>query len=259
VPVLTLPQIENWIGSAFWPFLRIGACLMVAPVFGASYVPPRIRIVLAGAVTLVALPMLPPLQNMTVLSGDGVITTVEQMLIGVALGFALQLMFDALTLGGQILANGMGLGFAFNIDPLRSVEPPALGQFYTLLGTLVFLALDGHIALIDTLVSSFRGLPVGPNGLSAAALHSLANWGDELFLGALRVALPGMTAMLVVNLAFGVTSRAAPALNLFAVGFPITLVFGFVIVLMGLPGIQTVLTDLLSSAFGFMRMLTGGA
>jgi flagellar biosynthetic protein FliR len=139
------------------------------------------------------------------------------------------------------------------------VETPALGQFYTLLGTLVFLALDGHIALIETLISSFRGLPVGPSGLSAQALHSLANWGDELFLGALRIALPGMTALLVVNLAFGVTSRSAPALNLFAVGFPITLVFGFVIVLMGLPGIQGVLTDLLAAAFGFMRMLVGGA
>lgn len=259
MPVLTFPQIESWIGSAFWPFLRIGACLMVAPMFGASYVPPRIRIVLAGAMTLVALPMIPHAQAMTVLSADGVITTVEQIVIGVALGFALQLMFDALTLGGQILANGMGLGFAFNIDPLRGVTTPALGQFYTLLGILVFLALDGHIALIETLISSFRGLPVGPSGLSAQALHSLADWGDEMFLGALRVALPGMTAMLVINLAFGVTSRAAPALNLFAVGFPVTLIFGFVIVLLGLPGIQTVLTDLLSAAFQFMRMLVGGA
>lgn len=259
MPVLTFPQIESWIGSAFWPFLRIGACLMVAPMFGASYVPPRIRIVLAGAMTLVALPMIPHAEAMTVLSADGVITTVEQIVIGVALGFALQLMFDALTLGGQILANGMGLGFAFNIDPLRGVTTPALGQFYTLLGILVFLALDGHIALIETLISSFRGLPVGPSGLSAQALHSLADWGDEMFLGALRVALPGMTAMLVINLAFGVTSRAAPALNLFAVGFPVTLIFGFVIVLLGLPGIQTVLTDLLSAAFQFMRMLVGGA
>jgi flagellar biosynthetic protein FliR len=258
VPVLTYAQIEGWIGSAFWPFLRIGACLMVAPMFGASYVPPRIRIVLAAAMTLVALPMIAHPQGMSVLSADGVITTVEQIVIGVALGFALQLMFDALALGGQILANGMGLGFAFNIDPLRGVTTPALGQFYTLLGTLVFLALDGHIALIQTLVTSFSGLPVGPAGLSAGALHSLADWGDQMFLGALRVALPGMTALLVVNLAFGVTSRAAPALNLFAVGFPVTLIFGFVIVLLGLPGLQSVVTDLLSTAFQFMRMLVGG-
>jgi flagellar biosynthetic protein FliR len=255
VPILTLQQIESWIGSAFFPFLRIGACLMVAPVFGTSYVPPRVRIVLAGALTLVALPLLPPVAGLTVLSADGIVTTVEQIIIGAAMGFALQLMFDALTLGGQIVANGMGLGFAFNVDPLRGVTTPALGQFYSLLGVLVFLALDGHIALIETLLTSFRGLPVGPHGLSPAALQSMADWGDQLFMGALRVALPGMTALLVINLAFGVMARAAPALNLFAVGFPITLVLGFVIVLFALPGIQMVVVDLVNSAFTFMRTI----
>ncbi len=95
------------------------------------------------------------------------------MVIGVAMGFALQLMFDALTLGGQLLANGMGLGFAFNIDPLRGVSTPALGQFYVLLGSLTFLALNGHIALIQTLVASFRGLPIGPDGpLACGAAHA---------------------------------------------------------------------------------------
>jgi flagellar biosynthesis protein FliR len=255
VPTVTFQQIETWIGSAFWPFLRIGACLMVAPVFGASYVPPRVRIVLAGALTLIALPLLPPVEGLSVLSADGIITTVEQIIIGAAMGFALQLMFDALTLGGQIVANGMGLGFAFNVDPLRGVTTPALGQFYSLLGVLVFLSLDGHIALIETLLTSFRGLPIGPHGLSPSALQSMADWGDQLFMGALRVALPGMTALLVINLGFGVMARAAPALNLFAVGFPITLVFGFVIVLFGLPGIQTVVVDLVTSAFTFMRTI----
>jgi flagellar biosynthetic protein FliR len=258
MPVLTFAQIESWIGGAFWPFLRIGACLMVAPVFGASYVPPRIRIVLAAAVTLVALPLIPRPEGMTVLSADGVVTTLEQILIGVALGFALQLTFDALALGGQLLANGMGLGFAFNIDPLRGVSTPALGQFFTVLGTLVFLALDGHLALLQVLVESFHSLPAGPVGLGPAALHSLANWGSELFLGALRVALPGMTALLVINLAFGVTSRAAPAMNMFAVGLPVILVFGLVIVMLGLPGMQTGFTDMLNSSFQFLRILSAG-
>jgi flagellar biosynthetic protein FliR len=122
---------------------------------------------------------------------------------------------------------------------------------------LVFLSLDGHIALIDTLITSFRGLPIGPHGLSLAAMQSLADWGDQLFMGALRVALPGMTALMVINLGFGVMARAAPALNLFAVGFPITLVFGFVIVLFGLPGIQVVVVDLVNSAFVFMRTIVG--
>jgi flagellar biosynthetic protein FliR len=256
MPVFTYAEIEGWIGAAFWPFVRIGACLMVAPLFGASYVPPRIRIVLALALTVLILPVIPRPVGLTLLSADGVTTTAQQMVIGIAMGFALQLMFDALTLGGQLLANGMGLGFAFNIDPLRGVSTPALGQFYVLLGSLTFLALNGHIALIQTLVASFRGLPVGPAGLSPQALHALADWGSYLFLGALRIALAGMTALVVINLGFGVMSRAAPALNLFAVGFPITLVFGMVVVLLGLSSMQGGLIDLLQSAFGFIRTLT---
>jgi flagellar biosynthetic protein FliR len=257
MPIYTYAQIENWIGLAFWPFLRIGACLMVAPLFGASYVPPRVRIVLAGALTLVALPLIPRLEGLTLLSADGVITSVQQIVVGVAMGFALQLMFDALNLGGQLLANGMGLGLSFNIDPLRGVETPALGQLYVLIGTLTFIALDGHIALIETLVASFHGLPIGPSAFSAQVLESLADWGNQMFLGAVRIALPGMTALLVINLAFGVTSRAAPSLNLFAVGLPVTLVFGLVVVWLGLPAMQSGFLDQLNSAFQFLRALGG--
>jgi len=253
----TFEQIESWIGAAFWPFLRIGGCLMVAPVFGTSYVPPRIRIVLAGALTVLALPMIPRTQGPTLLSADGVVTTLEQLVIGIALGFTLQLMFDALTLGGQLLANSMGLEFAFNLDPLRGTQSVVLGQLYVMLGTLTFLSLDGHLALIETLVDSFRGLPVGPHGLSVDAARTLADWGQQLFAGALRIALPGITALLVVNLAFGVSSRAAPGLNLFAVGLPVSLIFGLVIVLLGLPGTQSGFQSLLSSAFQLLHAMSG--
>jgi len=257
MPVVTYAQIESWLALGFWPFVRIGACLMVAPLFSAAYVPPRIRIVLALALTAMVLPVIPHPAGLTLLSADGVVTTAQQVIIGIAMGFVLQLMFDALTLGGQMIANGMGLGFAFSIDPLRGVETPALGQLYVMLGSMTFLALDGHIALIQTLVATFHGLPVGPAGLSAAALQAIANWGTEMFLGALRVALAGITALIVVNLGFGVISRSAPAMNLFGVGFPITLVFGMVVLLLGLPTLQTGLTDMLSAAFAFVRALGG--
>ena len=257
VATITYAQIEGWIGSAFWPFLRIGACLMVAPMFSAVYVPPRVRIVLAGALTIVALPMIPRNDGLTMLSADGVVTTVQQIVIGAALGFALQLIFDAISFGGQLIANGMGLGLAFNIDPLSNVETPALGQLYVMLGSLTFLALDGHIALVDTLVTSFRGLPVGPVGFSSEALRSLSDWGDQLFIGGLRVALPGITALLVINLAFGAISRAAPSLNMFAIGLPITLIFGLIVVFFGLPSLQNGFVDLMKSAFDYMRSLTG--
>jgi flagellar biosynthetic protein FliR len=253
----TYEQIESWVGNAFWPFLRIGACLMVAPMFSANYVPPRVRIVLAGALTLVALPMIPRPEAITVLSADGVVTTVQQIVIGAALGFVLQLIFDAINFGGQVIANGMGLGLAFNVDPLLDVETPALGQLYVMLGSLTFLALDGHLAMIDTLVTSFRGLPIGVHGFSPDAMRSLAVWGDQLFSGALRVALPGMTALLVVNLAFGAVSRAAPSLNMFAIGLPVGLIFGLVVLFFGLPSMQSGFVDLMKSSFQFIQALIG--
>jgi flagellar biosynthetic protein FliR len=258
VTTFSYEQIESWVGGAFWPFLRIGACLMVAPMFGASYVPARVRIVLAGALTLVALPMIPRPDGLTVLSADGVVTTVQQIVIGAALGFVLQMIFDAINFGGQVIANGMGLGLAFSIDPLLNIETPALGQLYVMLGSLTFLALDGHLALIDTIVTSFRGLPVGPSGFSVEAMRSLADWGDQLFIGALRVALPGMTALLVINLAFGAVSRAAPALNMFAIGLPVALIFGLIVLFFGLPTMQAGFIELMKSAFQFIQGLTAG-
>lgn len=255
--VFDYTQLQGLLAALFWPFVRIGACLMVAPVFGASYVPPRIRLLLAGGVALLLAP-LTARPGTALLSGGGVSITVQQVLIGAALGFVLQLVFDALTMGGQLLANGMGLGFAFNVDPLRGVSTPALGQLFVVLGTLLFLAMNGHLALLQLLADSFRWLPVDGGGLDIADWRRLADWGDSLFSGALRIALPGMTALIVVNLAFGIVSRAAPALNLFAVGLPVTLVVGLAIVLFSLPGLQTGATAMLDESLRFLRSVMGG-
>lgn len=253
-----LAQMLAWLGALMYPFLRIGGCLMVAPVFGSSHVPRRARILLALALTLAVQPTLPPVPALDFVSAEGLFTVLQQLLIGITLGFVLQIAFDALALAGQILANGMGLGFAFNMDPLRGASSPVLGQLYTLIGTLTFLALDGHIALLQLLANSFRGLPIGPAGIGPDQLFSIAKWGSVLFSGALHIALPGMTSLLVINLAFGVTSRAAPALNLFAIGLPVTLVFGLVIVLLGLPAMQTGFTQLLADTFNGLQDLVGG-
>jgi len=219
-------------------------------------VPPRIRLALAAAITLPVAPLLPAPPDLPLLSLEAVLITIEQVLIGAALGFSLQLVFDALALGGQLIANGMGLGFGFNVDPIRGASTPALGQLYVVLGTLVFLSLNGHLALIGTLIDSFRGLPVGDSGLDQARWMALAMWGGKLFSGALGVALPGVTALLVINLTFGMMSRAAPALNLFAVGLPVTLVFGLAVAMFGLTGIGHSFTLLLNDAFSFAHTIT---
>jgi flagellar biosynthetic protein FliR len=254
---LTSGQIEGWVAQAFFPFVRIGACLMVAPLFGARFVPARSRLVLAVALTALVVPMLPA-PNIAPFSGAGFVVVAQQLLIGVAMGFALQVVFDALGLAGQLLANSMGLSFAFNVDPLRGSSTAALGQLYIILATLTFLALGGHLALIELLVASLHTLPVGTNGLGAEGLWSLVNWGGTLFSGAITIALPGVTALMIVNLAFGVVSRAAPSLNLFAVGFPISLVVGLLVVLAGIGPLQEGVAQLLARGFGFLRALIGG-
>jgi flagellar biosynthetic protein FliR len=258
VITLTTGQIEGWIAAWLWPFLRIGACLMVAPVFGARFVPPRVRLVLAGAIALTIAPLLPPLPAVSPFSGLGVVITVQQVLIGVAIGFVLQIVFDALAMGGQLLANTMGLSFAFNVDPLRGTGAPVVGQFYTLIATLTFLALDGHLAIVQALVDGFTSLPVGIEGLGAEGYWQLVNWGSALFRGALMVALPGLTALLIVNLAFGVVSRAAPSLNLFAIGFPVTLIGGLLVMLFGLPAMQEGFIALARETFLLVAGLLGG-
>lgn len=252
---LTTGQIEAWMAAYLWPLLRIGACLMVAPIFSARFVPPRYRVVLAGALTLLVAPLLPPLPAVSPFSGTGLAITVQQLLIGAAMGFVLQIVFDALAMGGQLLGNTMGLSFAFNVDPLRGTTAPVLGQFYTLIATLTFLALDGHIAILQVLVDGFRGLPIGTAGLGSEGYWQIAGWGAQLFRGALMVALPGLAALLTVNLAFGVVSRAAPSLNLFAVGFPVTLMGGLLVVLFGLPAVQDGFVALMRESLDFVAGL----
>jgi flagellar biosynthetic protein FliR len=255
---ITQAQIEGWLSQLFWPFIRIGACFMVAPAFGAMFIPARLRLVLAGAVAYLVAPLIPHPTGIEVFSIPGFVVTIQQVIIGVALGFALQILFDAVAMGGQLLANSMGLSFAFNVDPMRGTGTAALGTLYALLVMLTVLSLDGHLALIEMLVEGFRTLPIGITGLSNESLWVLVSWGTTIFSGALAVALPGITALLIVNMAFGVMSRAAPSLNLFAVGFPITLIFGLVIAMVGLPALQSAFVDLLGKAFMLLRTVQGG-
>jgi flagellar biosynthetic protein FliR len=251
---ITTGQLEAWLAQYLWPFIRIGACFMMAPIFGANFVPARLRLFLAGAITLIVAPLVPP-PDIETFSAAAVVVTFHQVIIGFATAFALQLIFDALAMGGQLLSNTMGLGFAFNVDPLRGVSTPVLGQLYMILVTLTFLAINGHLVLIEILAQGFTTLPIGMSGLDGAMVWRVVEWGGQLFAGALTVALPGMAALLIVNLAFGVMSRAAPTLNLFAVGFPITLIAGLVIMYVGLPSVLAAFGQSLEAAFGVIRTL----
>lgn len=209
------------------------------------------------ALTWAILPFVPPMPVVEPLSPEGLLVTVQQVLIGLSMGFILRLVFGALELGGQVIAMQVGLSFASLADPQNGAQSPLLSQFYTLLGTLIFLALNGHLLLIQLLVDSFTVLPVTPTGIDRDWLWVLVNWGSQMFAGAVLVALPAIAALLVVNLAFGVMVRAAPQLNIFAVGFPITLVLGLLIILYSLPTLLYQLDHMFADAFRTIGELVG--
>lgn len=254
---LSSAEIAAWVGAFLWPLTRVTAMLIVAPIFGSRVVPRRIRLMIALALTWAILPFAPPMPIVEPLSPDGLLVTVHQVLIGLSMGFILRLVFGALELGGQVIAMQVGLSFASLADPQNGAQSPLLSQFYTLLGTLIFLALNGHLLLIQLLVDSFTVLPVAPTGADRDWLWVLVNWGSQMFAGAVLVALPAIASLLMVNLAFGVMVRAAPQLNIFAVGFPIILVLGLLIILYSLPTLLYQLDQMFAEAFRTIGKLAG--
>ena len=233
IEIAIAPLIET-LAIYIWPFVRIGAFLMVMPVIGGSFVPVRMRLLLAIALTVVIAPVVPAAATEEVLSLAGLVMMTQEIGIGVAMGFLVQLVFDAIALGGQVIGMSMGLGFAVFLDRARGVSVPVLGQLFLMLGMLVFLATDGHLAMIQLLAVSFQTWPIAGHGLTLPVLSELLLWTSQLFVFALKIALPAITALLVVNLSFGIMSRAAPTLNLFAVGFPVAMLSGFMVIFLNM-------------------------
>ena len=230
-----------------WPFFRIAGVLMVAPVFGARLVPLRVRMALAVATTIVVSPLLAPTRPFDLTLATGFVVA-QEVLLGAAMGFVLQMIFDALIVAGQTIAMGMGLGLATMIDPQRGVSVPVVSQFFVILGLLIFLSLGGHLATIRLIADSFELLPLG-GSLSVNGVWRVVDWGGQMFAGAVRIALPAATALLIANIAFGVMSRAAPTLNLFAVGLPAGLLLGFLILLLNIGNLSALLAEFLQATF----------
>ena len=233
VEIALTPLLES-LSTFVWPFVRVGAFLMVMPIVGGSFVPMKVRLLLAIALTIVIAPILPQPVALEVLSLAGLVTVAQEIAIGVLMGFLVQLVFDAIALGGQVIGMSMGLGFAVFLDRARGVSIPVLGQLFLMLAMLIFLSIDGHLVLIELLAQSFLAWPIGAGKLTLPVLAEVLEWTGQLFAFAITIALPAITALLVVNLSFGVMSRAAPTLNLFAVGFPVAMLLGFTVIFLNM-------------------------
>ncbi|HEX6993009.1 MAG TPA: flagellar biosynthetic protein FliR [Gammaproteobacteria bacterium] len=252
-------ELMRWITAVMWPFVRIGALLLAAPLFGARTVPVRVRVALALVLALVVAPVLPPPVPVDPLSLAGALVAVREALIGAALGFLLQMVFGAMAMGGEIVALSMGLAFASVVDPERGASVPLVGQYFVIFSTLVFLAFDGHLALVSLLFESFVLMPPSTDAFGAAGFWEVASWGSEMFEAAVLVALPAAASLLVASVSMGMIARSAPQLNVFAVGFPLTLTLGLVVLALTLPSLAPQLETVLESVFVQMRDVLGAA
>ena len=245
-------QIGGWVGSFLLPLFRIASLFMVMPIIGTQLVPTRVRLYLALAVCMVVMPTLPAMPQVDAISLSAFLLIAQEVLIGAMLGFTLQLFFQAFVIAGQIVATQMGLGFASMVDPANGISVPVIGQFFLMLVTLLFLAMNGHLVVFEVLAESFVTMPVG-DGLLTEHYWTLANKLGWVFGAALILVLPAITALLVVNIAFGVMTRAAPQLNIFSIGFPLTLLLGFIIVWIGMADILAQYQVFATEALQFLR------
>ncbi len=253
-----IAEITAFVGSFYLPLTRVAALLAIAPVIGGSQVPMRIRAGLAVLLALLLMPLAGEAPAIDPLSAQGVLLIGKEMLIGLAMGFTLLVVFNAIILAGENIAMTMGLGFAVMSDPQNGMQLPVIGQFYSIVGTLLFLAFNGHHALLELLAESFSGIPLD-QAPEVAVFWSLLEWAGILFRGAVSVALPTVAALLSVNLVMGVMTRAAPQMNIFSVGFPVTMSVGFLLMMLTLPAFMPVFESLLADALGTVSsLMTGG-
>ncbi|MFT5084007.1 MAG: flagellar biosynthetic protein FliR [Lentisphaeria bacterium] len=242
----TEEQVVQFILQYFLPFVRIGAMLMVMPVVGSKIVSPRVRLVLSMLVTVIVVPLIPEIPSITGLSPMTLLYVAQEAALGVMVGFIFQVAFQVFILSGQFMAMKMGLGFASMNDPTNGVQTTVLSQFFLMIITLMFVATNGHLLLIELIVDSFTSLPPGAWVIDIQVFYSVASLATWMFSAALVLSLPVLTSLLFVNIAFGVMSRAAPQLNIFAVGFPFTLIVGLVLVWLGLTNISPAFEEIMA-------------
>ena len=237
--VFTPDELVQLVQIYLWPFLRISAMMLAAPIFSASYFNVRVRVILGLTIAVLIVPLLPATTAVDPLTPIGLVLALREIAIGLVMGFVMQLVFGAVVVAGHSVAMSMGLGFAMSIDPQNGVQVPVVSQLNVVFSTLLFLAIDGHLMLLAAVVESFSVMPIGAASATDSIFASVVALGSQLFASALLLGLPTLTAILMINVAFGVITRAAPQLNIFAVGFPVTIIAGFLFMFLALPTFLT--------------------
>jgi flagellar biosynthetic protein FliR len=221
-------QLTAWLSPLIWPFLRTLALFTSAPVFSSKAVPVRARIALAFFVALAAQPSLEGQPMISINGPDAFGAVLQQVGVGLAIGFAIRVVFSAVELAGEVVGFQMGLGFASFFDPSMGGQSSAVARFFGQMATFMFVVMGGNVMVLMTVITSFTAFPVDQNFLQALKQMKIYDLGTDLFASGLWMSLPMVGMLMFANLALGIVSRVAPQMNIYAIGFPITLTVGLV-------------------------------
>lgn len=245
---LTESQLVTWLSPLLWPFLRVLAVFTAAPVFSSKAFPVRARIALAFFIAFSAQASLinQPIVSVT---GPGAIgAVVQQVGIGLAIGFTVRLVFAAVELAGEVVGFQMGLNFAAFFDPSLNTQSSAVARFFGHMAAFLFVVMNGHLLVLMAVIKSFESFPVDQNFLEALKTMKLYNLGSDIFSSGLWIALPMVGMLMFVNLALGIVSRVAPQMNIYAIGFPVTLAVGLIGITATLPMLDQPMMALMERA-----------
>jgi flagellar biosynthetic protein FliR len=238
--------------AEFWRLVfvmtRIGAALVAAPLFGTVSVPPQARVMAAGAIAVLICAWTDVAAPAALFSVQGFLSIAGEVMIGLSMGFVLQLSFAAPVIAAEVIGGGMGMNMAMAVDPTSGAQSPALGQYFMVVMTLIFLALGAHLQWFHLLVDSYKTFPPGQTWLGAERFGMIAGFATQMFVTAVTIALPVTLVLLVVQIVTGVLSRSAPALNLFSLGLPAGVLGGLAALLISTPVLTDLVTQLSADA-----------
>ncbi len=249
----TEAQVLAWVTPILWPFIRVLALFGSLPVIAQRSVPARIRIALAFLIAFCAQATLPPIAPIELASAAGFLAVVQQVLIGVSLGFAVRIVFSGVELAGEIVGLQMGLNFAAFFNPMTASTETAVSKFFGIAVSWLFIVMGGHLMLIAIVAQSFVVFPVSSEPFAFLRATEPQRWGAEIFSLGLWIALPLVAMLLFANLVLGIISRVAQQMNIFAIGFPITLGVGLLGILLTLPAMQAPFTMALERMLGHFQ------
>jgi len=252
---VTFAQLQGWLVAFLWPFARITAFMAASPLWGHSSVPNQAKVGLAALIAILIAPILPAMPDIAVMSWAGVGIMIEQILIGLAMGLVMHIMFAVVQAAGDFIGLQMGLAFASFFDASSGTNIMVLSRILYMITLLMFLAMNGHLMVLETLIMSFQTLPIGIGTFNPDAFILLSRYAGTIFASGMLLALPLVGSLLTINLALGILNRSAPQLTVFNIGFPTSLIVGLILMMVLMTDINRFLQRLFTQGLGFMQTL----